>query len=129
MKSSRITRAYLDPLQFSQYEQLFHAAAHEDGQVNLAELQDTSTWRSFRDFEAFLHVFALFLLRFRSFWSLICLSEGVLQEFLQQKEVKINEDRLRSVMKEAEKSLKLDSNCMFHQCFSCVVHLFPVFKQ
>ena len=43
VKSSRITRAYLDPLQFSQYEQLFQQAAHEDGQVNLAELQDTSS--------------------------------------------------------------------------------------
>lgn len=71
VKSSRITRAYFDPVQFAQNAQLFQDVADKDGRVNPANLQ----------------------------------------EFLQQKEIKFSEDRLKTVMKEleeAENGLELD---------------------
>eukprot|EP00913_Durusdinium_trenchii_P015032 g14097.t1 len=64
VKSSRITRAYFDPVQFAQNAQLFQDVADKDG-----------------------------------------------REFLQQKEIKFSEDRLKTVMKEleeAENGLELD---------------------
>lgn len=72
VKGSRIARAYLDPILYAQYVQIFESAAGDDGTVSLSELQ----------------------------------------ELLQKNNMKVNEDRLRSVMKELDEndsgSLELD---------------------
>lgn len=72
VKSSRIARAYLDPILFAQYVAVFESAAGDDGTVDLAELQ----------------------------------------ELMQKHNLKVNEDRLKNVMKEFDEndsgSLELD---------------------
>lgn len=64
VKTSRIARAYLDPILFAQYVTVFESAAGEDGTVDLAELQ----------------------------------------ELMQKHNLKVNEDRLKYVMKEFDEN-------------------------